>query len=152
MSEPEFERPLNQMTAPEVLGGEGRFANFVRALELSGAGDRLEKKGPYTVFAPDDDMFNIHTIGPMSGAAMLEGLVGRFIVAGKYTSEDLRRLPLLTSVNGLPLVITSRDGIEVNGAAITKPDLPYEKGIIHEIGMAEGHGVRIKVARDDYRH
>lgn len=135
MSEPEFERPLNQMTAPEVLGGEGRFVNFVRALELSGVGDILEKKGPHTVFAPADDVFNIHTVGALLGSARLGDLLYHFIVPGKYTSADLRRLQVLRTVNGYPLVIVSRNGIEVNGAMIVKPDVPYDKGIIHEINQ-----------------
>ncbi len=136
MAPPEFERPLNQMTASEVLEGEGRFTNFVRALGLSGVGDMLEKKGPYTIFAPDDGMFNIRSIGALAGAAGLEELLKRFIVPGKYTSADLGRLRLLKSVSGYPLAVVSRDGIEVGGAAVIKPDVPYDKGIIHEIGNA----------------
>jgi len=133
MSEPDFERPLNEMNASEVLEGEGRFVNFVRALGLSGVGDMLEKKGPYTVFAPADDVFNIHTVGAVLGSARLGDLLYHFIVPGKYTSADLRWLQMLRTVNGYPLVIVSRDGIEVNGAMIVKPDVPYDKGIIHEI-------------------
>ncbi len=136
MGKPEFERPLNRMTAPEVLEGEGRFANFARALELSGVGDMLERKGPYTVFAPDDDVFNVRTVGTMAGSAMLEGLLNRFIVPGRYTAADLHRLQALRSVSGYPLLIESRDGIEVNGFKVIKPDVPYEKGIIHEIGTS----------------
>ncbi len=133
MSGPEFQRPLNQMTAPEVLEGEGMFVNFVRALGLSGVGDMLEKKGPYTVFAPADDVFNVHTVGAVLGSARLDDLLYHFIVPGKYTSADLRRLQVLRTVNGYPLAIVSRNGIEVNGATIIKPDVPYDKGIIHEI-------------------
>jgi uncharacterized surface protein with fasciclin (FAS1) repeats len=133
MTGPEFEKPLNQMTVPEVLEGEGEFMNFIRALELSGVGDMLEKKGPYTVFAPADDVFNLRTAGGLIGSAMLDDLLYRFIVPGKYMSADLRRLQVLRTVNGYLLFIVSRDGIEVNGAVIVKPDVPYAKGIIHEI-------------------
>lgn len=133
MSRPEFERPLNEMTAPEVLESEGRFANFIRALGLSGVGGMLEKKGSYTVFAPADDVFNVHTVGALLGSARLDDLLYHFIVPGKYKFEDLHRLHLLKTVNGYPLVIVSHNGIEVNGAKIIKPDVPYNKGIIHEI-------------------
>ncbi len=136
MGEPEFERPLNQMPVPEVLEGEGRFANFGRALELAGVVDMVERKGPYTVFAPDDDVLNVHTIGVLPGSAMLEGLLDHFIVPGRYTAADLRRLQVLKTVSGYPLLIVSRDGIEVNGFKVTRPDVPYEKGIIHEISIS----------------
>jgi uncharacterized surface protein with fasciclin (FAS1) repeats len=133
MGEPEFERPLNQMTAPEVLEDEGRFVNFVRALGLSGAGGMLENKGPYTIFAPADDVFNVQTMGALLGSARLDDLLYHFIVPGKYMSADLRRLQLLRTVNGYPLVIVSHNSIEVNGATIIKPDVPYNRGVIHEI-------------------
>ena len=127
-------RPLNAMTASEVLAGEGDFVNFVRALELSGVGGMLEKKGPHTVFAPMDDVFNAETIGGIIGSAKLDGVLRHFIVPGRYTYTDLHRLQVLKTVAGYPLVITAGDDrIRVSGAEIVRPDVPYDKGIIHEI-------------------
>jgi uncharacterized surface protein with fasciclin (FAS1) repeats len=127
-------KPLNDMTAVEVLTDEGQFMNFVRALELSGVGDLLEKKGPHTVFAPSDDIFNEYTMGGTIGSAKLDELMRRFVVPGKYVLEDLYRLQVLKTVDGYPLFITNRDGVEINGARIVKPDVPYDRGVIHEIG------------------
>ncbi|HTX43099.1 MAG TPA: fasciclin domain-containing protein, partial [Methanocella sp.] len=95
---------------------------------------------PFTVFAPVDDVFNVHTVGALLGSARLEGLLHHFIVPGKYTSADLRRLRALRTVSGYPLAIVSRDGIEVGGAMIIKPDVPYDKGMIHEIDQVVGTG------------
>lgn len=131
-------RPLNEMTASEVLAEEGMFTNFIRALELSGVGDMLEKKGPYTIFAPTDEVFNEYTMGGLVGSAKLDDLLWHFIVPGKYTYEDLHRLQLLKTVGGYLLRIEARDGIRVNGADIAKPDIPYNKGVIHVITKAEG--------------
>ncbi len=131
-----FGRPLNDMTAPEVLTEEGKFTNFVRALELSGAADMLEKKGPYTIFAPVDEVFNVQYIGQITGSYELLEIVYRFIVPGKYTYKDIQRLQMLNTVSGFPLTITVKDGVRVGGAEITRPDLPYDKGLIHEINMA----------------
>jgi len=129
-------RPLNAMTAAEVLAEEGEFSNFIRALELSGVGDMLEKKGPYTVFAPMDDVFNKYTMGGPVGSAKLDDLLWHFIVPGKYTYEGLHRLKTLKTVGGYMLMIEANDGIMVNGMALVKPDLPYNKGIIHGITKA----------------
>ncbi len=126
-------RSLNDMTAVEVLAEEGEFTNFVRALELSGMGGILEKKGPYTVFAPMDDVFNRESVGGLIGSAKLDVIVGHFIVAGKYAYEDLYRLDVLMTVSGYPLAITTEGGIAVGGAKIVKQDVPYNRGIIHEI-------------------
>jgi uncharacterized surface protein with fasciclin (FAS1) repeats len=129
----EIIRPLNEMTATEVLASEGRFDNFVRALELSGVGGMLEKKGPHTIFAPTDDLFNASTAGGMQSAMKLDDMLSHLIVAGKYMAADLRRLETLKTISGQPLSI--RDGIVVNGTKIIKPDIPYDKGIIHEIDV-----------------
>jgi uncharacterized surface protein with fasciclin (FAS1) repeats len=132
-----FDKPLNDMTATEVLAEEGRFRNFIRALELSGVGDKLEKKGPYTIFAPVDDVFNLQAIGDMLSSMKIEQMVYHFIVPGKYIFSDIHRLQVLQTVSGYPLVITARDGIEVSGAEIIKPDVPYDKGVIHEISAPD---------------
>lgn len=126
-------RPLNQMAAVEALAEEGRFTNFVRALELSRVGDMLERKGPYTIFAPPDDVFNMGTIGMVTRSIELDDILYHHIVPGKYALDDIRRLPSLKTIGGYLLAVTARDGTEVNGAAIARPDLPYNKGIIHEI-------------------
>jgi uncharacterized surface protein with fasciclin (FAS1) repeats len=124
------------MTAAEVLAEEGEYTNFIRALELSGVGDMLEKKGPYTVFAPSDEVFNEYTMGGLVGSAKLDDLLWHFIVPGKYMYEDLYRLQVLKTVGGYMLRIEARDGILVNGVEIVKPDLPYNKGVIHGIAKA----------------
>ncbi|AFD00835.1 Secreted and surface protein [Methanocella conradii HZ254] len=124
---------LNEMTACEVLSLEGGFNNFARALHLSSVGDMLETKGPYTVFAPPDDAFNASTIGLLMSAAKLDEMLRDFIVPGRYPLESLRRLQVIKAASGRYLTISCRDGVEVNGAKIAKPDVPYNKGIIHEL-------------------
>ena len=127
------ETPLNDMTASEVLASEREFSNFVRALELSGVGDMLEKKGPYTVFAPNDEAFNIETIGGMLSQAKLMNVLHHFIVPGRYEYKNLEQLSLLVTVNGYPLAIKNKEELTINGAHIFRPDIPYNKGIIHMI-------------------
>ncbi len=127
------ETPLNDMTASEVLASEGDFSNFVRALELSGVGDMLEKKGPYTVFAPNDEAFNIKTVGGMLSQAKLMNGLHHYIVPGKYEYKNLEKLPLLVTVIGYPLALKMNEELTINGAHILRPDIPYNKGIIHMI-------------------
>jgi uncharacterized surface protein with fasciclin (FAS1) repeats len=126
-------QPLNDMTACEVLAGDREFSNFVRALELSGVGDMLEKKGPYTVFAPNDDAFNMETIGLMLSQTKLMHVLHHYIVPGKYEYANLEFLPGMITVIGFPLIIRKDTELTVNGARIIRPDMPYDKGIIHEI-------------------
>ena len=142
-----FDRPLNDMTVTEVLTEEGRFYNFIRALDLSGVGDKLERKGPYTIFAPVDDVFNKQVLGDMLSSMKIEQILYHFIVPGKYMFSDIQRLQVLQTVSGYPLVITARDGIEVSGADIIKPDVPYNKGVIHEISAPTGSGLGEMVPR-----
>ncbi len=127
------ETPLNDMTAIEVLASEGEFSNFVRALELSGVGDMLEKKGPYTVFAPNDEAFNAETVGGMLSQAKLMNMMHHYVVPGKYEYRNLELLPLLITVIGYPLVVKKNEELTINEAHILRPDIPYNRGIIHLI-------------------
>lgn len=133
-----YARPLNDMTASEVLADEGRFSNFIRALEISGVGDILEKKGPYTVFAPVDDAFDEKSVGALTSTYRLADYLHNFIVPGKYLLRDIEQLQALQTAGGYPLLIACRDGVEVNGAVIIKPDVPFNNGVIHEIGLPPG--------------
>lgn len=126
-------RPLNDMSATEVIADMGNCANFARALELSGVGDMLDKKGPHTVFAPSDDAFNMKALGLMQGVAGLAELLRCHIVPGKYLFTDIQRSQVLRSVAGYPLTVGFEDGITINGAEITRPDVPYDKGVIHVV-------------------
>ena len=125
--------PLNDMTAIEVLASEGEFSNFVRALELSGVGDMLEKKGPHTVFAPNDEAFNLETAGGMSSQFKMMNALQHYVVPGKYDLKSLTMLPLLITVTGYPLVLKLDMDLTINDAHILRPDIPYNKGIIHLI-------------------
>lgn len=127
------EKPLNDMTVVEVLACEGGFSNFIRALELSGVGDMLEKKGPYTVFAPNDEAFNIQTVGGMASQARLMNALQYYVVPGKYDYRSLNMLPVLITVVGYPLVLKMGEDLTINDARILRPDIPYNKGIIHMI-------------------
>jgi len=122
---------LNEMTACEVISLEGGYDNFCRALQLSSVGDILEERGPYTVLAPPDDFFNASTLGLMISSIKLDGILRSFIVPGKYPLESIRRLHLLRAANGSLITVSCGDAVEVNGARIAKPDVPYNKGIIH---------------------
>ena len=93
----------------------------------------LEKKGPYTVFAPNDDAFNFTTVGGMLSQAKLMNGLHHYVVPGKYEYKNLERLPSLISVIGYPLTIEKNGDLTINGAHIFRPDIPYNKGIIHMI-------------------
>jgi uncharacterized surface protein with fasciclin (FAS1) repeats len=126
-------KPLNDMNAIEVLTGECEFSNFIRALELSGVGDMLEKKGPYTLFAPNDEAFNLETAGGMSSQFKLMNALQNYVVPGKYDRRSLTMLPVLITVTGYPLVIKMDADLTINDAHILRPDIPYNRGIIHLI-------------------
>ncbi len=134
MSERDGTWLLNGMTACEVISLEGGYDNFCRALQLSSVGDMLEEKGPYTVLAPPDYFFNAETLGLMISSIRLDMMLRSFIVPGKYPLESLRRLQVLRAASGHLLPVSCGDAVKVNGARIARPDVPYDKGIIHFLG------------------
>ena len=42
----------------DVIGADSRFSTLVKLIKEANLGDELQKQGPYTVFAPTDDVSN----------------------------------------------------------------------------------------------
>ena len=40
----------------DVLGADSRFSTLVKLIKEANLGDELQKQGPYTVFAPTNDV------------------------------------------------------------------------------------------------
>jgi uncharacterized surface protein with fasciclin (FAS1) repeats len=107
----------------------------VTAADLVGA---LKSPGPFTVFAPTDDAFaklppgTIQTL--VQNIPQLTRILTYHVVSGKYTSEDLKNIEFLTSLEGSPIRINSTDEyFEVKNATVVAPDIEADNGIIHVI-------------------
>lgn len=110
---------------------------LVAAVKAADLVATLQGAGPFTVFAPTNDAFNklpagtVDTLLKPENKAKLQKILKYHVVAGKYTSADLKDGMTLKTVEGENLTVTQKDGKWwVNGTAMVEiPDVMSSNGV-----------------------
>ena len=115
----------------------GNFKTLAKALTAADLVNTLKGKGPFTVFAPTDDAFAKLPAGTLDALLKdipkLKGILTYHVVAGKVTAAKVSKLKSAKTVNGATVKIDAKDGVKVNGAAVTTADIEASNGVIHVI-------------------
>ena len=124
---------------------------LVTAVKAAGLVETLSGKGPFTVFAPTNEAFNLLPAGTVESLvkpenkAMLTSILTYHVVSGRLSSKDLmkmaksKKMSALTTVAGGKLWIMRKGNVlmlkdEKGGiATITIKDVNQSNGIIHVI-------------------
>jgi uncharacterized surface protein with fasciclin (FAS1) repeats len=121
-----------------VARAEG-FEEFVSALRIANLIETLEGAGPFTVFAPSDEVFETDDRGAIrkllnGGRTRLRAVLKNHIASGKVVARQFagKRIRAVT-LGGGSVVIEGRNGLSVNGAQVILPDLQASNGVIHGI-------------------
>lgn len=131
---------------------------LVAAVKAAGLVETLSSAGPFTVFAPTNEAFNmlpkgtVETLVKPENKAMLTGILTYHVVSGKLSSKDLMKMvkdgngtAQLTTVAGGKLFIMRKGGKlfikdEKGGVAqITIKDVNQSNGVIHVINKVLMH-------------
>ena len=71
----------------------GGFTKFVAAVQAGGLVETLKQKGPFTIFAPNDDAFAKLPAGTVDGLLKnkpkLKAILMYHIVVGKFTVDEI---------------------------------------------------------------
>jgi transforming growth factor-beta-induced protein len=137
----------DDMNIVETAVDDGRFTTLVAALQAAGLDDDLTGEGPFTVFAPTDDAFNLLPAGtvdtllePANQNLLIDILTfhvfdGRVLAADAIASAGTA----LTMLNGSDLrvdVVNNMVILSLNGnrqATVTFTDIETTNGVIHVI-------------------
>ena len=99
----------------------------VAAVAAAGLVDTLKSAGPFTVFAPNNAAFEalpkgtVETLLKPENKAKLVSILTYHVVAGRYTSSDLKDGQKLKTVQGQEITIGKTNGkITVNGSAMVE--------------------------------
>ena len=118
----------------------GAFKTLAAALKAAGLVDTLKGKGPFTVFAPTDEAFAKLPAGTVEDLLKPENkdklvkILTYHVVSGKVMAADVVKLTEAKTVEGENLAIKVSDGkVMVDGAQVTKTDIPASNGVIHVI-------------------
>ena len=125
---------------------------LVAAVKAAGLVETLESAGPFTVFAPTNEAFNLLPAGTVDNLVKpenkktLTAILTYHVVAGKVSSSDLMKMikegngtatlktveggTLTASMKGKNIILTDANG---GKAMITIKDVNQSNGVIHVI-------------------
>lgn len=113
----------------------GSFNTLVAAIQAAGLVDTLKGKGPFTVFAPTDEAFAKLPEGTVDSLLkdipQLKKILTYHVVSGKVMAADVTKLKSATTVQGSDVAIDASNGVKVNSATVTTPDVVADNGVIH---------------------
>lgn len=142
---------ITLMNSPMLHAGEksdivntavkaGSFKTLAAALESADLAEALKGKGPFTVFAPNDEAFAKLPKGtvesllkPESKGALID-ILKYHVVAGAVRSGQVVKISNATTLNGQRVEIAAKNGVvTIDGAKVVTVDIECSNGIIHVI-------------------
>jgi uncharacterized surface protein with fasciclin (FAS1) repeats/uncharacterized protein YegP (UPF0339 family) len=120
----------------------GGFKTLVAAVQAAGLVKTLKGKGPFTIFAPDDDAFALLPAGTVDGllknVPKLKAILMYHVVPGKFTVDEIGQMKTAKTVQGQEVKIDGHhwwslhmNPIINDDAHITSTDIVTDNGIIH---------------------
>jgi len=119
----------------------GSFETLVAAVQAAGLVETLKGKGPFTVFAPDDDAFAKLPEGTVDAllkdVPKLRAVLMYHIIPGKLTVDEIGQMKSAMTVQGQEVRIDAHKwwhlhmNPKINDANITSKDIVADNGMIH---------------------
>jgi len=118
----------------------GDFKTLVAAVQAAGMVETLKGKGPFTVFAPDDEAFARLPPGAvedlLKNVPRLKAVLMYHVVAGKLTVDEIEQMKSAKTVQGQEVKIDAHKwhlhmNPKINDAKITSKDIMTDNGMIH---------------------
>ena len=114
----------------------GSFKTLAAALTAAGLVDTLKGPGPFTVFAPTDAAFakipKAKLDALLKDKDKLTAVLTYHVVPGKVMAADVKAGKVKT-VQGSELTVSTKGGVKVDKAKVTKTDIVADNGVIHVI-------------------
>jgi uncharacterized surface protein with fasciclin (FAS1) repeats len=120
----------------------GSFKTLVTAVKAAGLVDTLKSKGPFTVFAPNDDAFAKLPEGTVEGLLKdipkLTEILKYHVVNGAVPAADVVVHKNITTLQGQDVKVDAakwhlHKNPKINDANVLKADIMTDNGVIHVI-------------------
>jgi uncharacterized surface protein with fasciclin (FAS1) repeats len=120
----------------------GSFETLVTAVKAAGLVDTLKSKGPFTVFAPNDDAFAKLPEGTVEGllkdVPKLTEILKYHVVNGAVPAADVVVHKNITTLQGQDVKVDAakwhlHKNPKINDANVLKTDIMTDNGVIHVI-------------------
>jgi len=129
----------SQNTVVDIIANSPEHQTLTAVLGLSGLDAVLEGEGPFTVFAPTDAAFQAlpqDVIDELlsNPEGDLTQILLYHVVGANALSTDLMNGQIIVTVQGQEVTVTiNDDGVFINNAQVTLPDLTADNGVVHVI-------------------
>lgn len=125
----------------ETAVAAGQFKTLAAALQAAGLIDALSGEGPFTVFAPTDEAFaklpagTVETLLKPENKEKLKAILLYHVVAGNVTAKQVMKLNggTVKTLEGGSINVSTKHGVQVDDARVTKTDIQASNGVIHVI-------------------
>ncbi|MBD5606364.1 MAG: fasciclin domain-containing protein [Candidatus Eremiobacteraeota bacterium] len=115
----------------------GTFKTLLAAVNAAGLATTLEGKGPFTVFAPNDEAFAKLPAGTvdalLADLPKLTKILTYHVVSGAVRAADVAKLHNVKTVEGGDLHIHANGGVKINESNGIGADVVADNGVIHII-------------------
>jgi uncharacterized surface protein with fasciclin (FAS1) repeats len=115
----------------------GSFNTLVAAVKAAGLVETLKGKGPFTLFAPNDEAFAKLPEGTVDGLLkdipQLKKILTYHVVSGKVMAADVAKMKSAKTVEGSDVKIDAAKGVKINNATVSAADVAADNGVIHII-------------------
>jgi uncharacterized surface protein with fasciclin (FAS1) repeats len=115
----------------------GSFSTLVAAVKAAGLVETLKGKGPFTLFAPNDEAFAKLPEGTVDGLLknipQLKKILTYHVVSGKVMAADVAKMKSAKTVEGSDVKIDAVKGVKINNATVSTADVAADNGVIHII-------------------
>ncbi len=127
-------------TIVKAAAEAGNFKALTNAIHTAGLEKTLSGKGPFTVFAPNDDAFekvpSKILIDLLGDKEKTKKVLSFHVAHTKIMSEDMKNLKTIKTIDGGELSVHPHrigHGIKINDAEVVQQDLECTNGVIHVI-------------------
>ena len=121
----------------DVIAADKTMKKLNQYLEIAKMAGTLQRKGPFTLFAPNDAAFaRMNVEEQIHGDDQLRSTLSYHVVPGRFTSGELVRAGFmkLETENGMSLTVSLDEGeAVVDNAKLLKADIECSNGLIHVV-------------------
>ena len=122
----------------DIISNSADHTTLTLAIDTAGLAGTLKGSGPFTVFAPTDDAFNLLPSGTiaalLSDLPQLTDILKHHVVGDSVMSGMLTNGQTVTTLLGTDVTITiNSSGVFIDNALVTVADIVGDNGVVHVI-------------------
>ena len=125
-------------TIYDIVSNSSDHTTLKAAIDACSLDGTLSGAGPYTLFAPTDDAFNLLPAGTVTALLndipQLTSILLHHVVGGTVMSNMLSNNQVVTTANGTDVTVTiNSNGVFIDNAQVTAVDIVADNGVVHVI-------------------